>query len=165
METVHPIVMAFLIVGFPAFAIWNVGKLKWLSWLSPVLQCYLFGVILANLPIDIVVPGVSKTLMMASVPLAIPLLLFSTNFPAWMRLARRTVIAQDTDGRILLLVAPEGNLTLHQLSAFLTDSDMNLDIAINLDGGPSSGILLAQPDQKIPAISPLPVVITIATHQ
>jgi hypothetical protein len=75
--------------------------------------------------------------------------------------ARRTVIAQDREGRILLMVAPQGNLTLHQLSAYLTESDLNLDIAINLDGGPSSGILLAEPSENIPAISPLPIVITV----
>ena len=75
--------------------------------------------------------------------------------------ARRTVIAQDRDGRILLMVAPQGNLTLHQLSAFLTASDLELDLAFNLDGGPSSGILLAEPLEKIPALSPLPIVITV----
>jgi len=77
--------------------------------------------------------------------------------------ARRTVIAQDQQGRILLIVAPQGNLTLHQLSAYLTDSDLKLDIALNLDGGPSSGIILAEPSETIPALLPLPVVITV--HQ
>jgi hypothetical protein len=75
--------------------------------------------------------------------------------------ARRTIIAQDLAGRVLLMVAPQGNLTLHQISAFLTGGDLDLDIAINLDGGPSSGILLAEPAEKIPAISPLPIVITV----
>ena len=50
-------------------------------------------------------------------------------------MARRTVIAQDQSGNILLMVAPQGNLTLHQLSAFLTNTDLDLDIAVNLDGG------------------------------
>ena len=75
--------------------------------------------------------------------------------------ARRTAIAQDQLGRILFIVAPQGNLTLHQLSDFLTNAGLNIDIAINLDGGPSSGILLAEPSEKIPAISPLPIVITV----
>ncbi|MFL7868247.1 MAG: phosphodiester glycosidase family protein [Anaerolineales bacterium] len=75
--------------------------------------------------------------------------------------ARRSLIAQDQAGRMLLMVAPQGNLTLHQLSAFLTDTDLGIDIAINLDGGPSSGILLAQPVEVIPALSPLPIVITV----
>ncbi len=78
--------------------------------------------------------------------------------------ARRTVIAQDKFGRILLIVAPQGNLTLHQLSAYLTGADLEIDIAINLDGGPSSGILLADPVERIPAISPLPIVITVHTR-
>ena len=58
------------------------------------------------------------------------------------------------------MVAPPGSLTLHQLSAFLTGADLGIDIAINLDGGPSSGILLVEPDEVIPALSPLPIVIT-----
>lgn len=75
--------------------------------------------------------------------------------------ARRTVIAQDRDGRILFLIAPRGHFTLHRLSLYLTESDLNLDIAINLDGGPSSGILLAEPREVIPSQSLLPVVIVV----
>jgi hypothetical protein len=75
--------------------------------------------------------------------------------------ARRTVIGQDQDGRMLLMVADQGYFTLHQLSVYLTESDLNLNIAINLDGGPSSGILLADPQEIIPAQSLLPLVITV----
>ena len=73
--------------------------------------------------------------------------------------ARRTVIAQDQEGRILLLVAPRGYFTLHALSVYLAKSDLKLDIAINLDGGPSSGILVANPQETIPAQTLLPFVI------
>jgi uncharacterized protein YigE (DUF2233 family) len=73
--------------------------------------------------------------------------------------ARRTVIAQDQDGRILFIVASRGYFTLHQLSVYLTESDLHLDIAVNLDGGPSSGILIAKPQEIIPAQGLLPVVI------
>lgn len=65
--------------------------------------------------------------------------------------ARRTVIAQDKDGRILFIVAPQGYFTLHQLSVYLTESDLNLDIALNLDGGGSTGILVANPRELIPS--------------
>ena len=75
--------------------------------------------------------------------------------------ARRTVIAQDTDGRILLMVAPEGYFTLHQLSVYLTGSDLNLDIAVNLDGGGSTGILVAKPPELISPTRPLPFVILV----
>jgi hypothetical protein len=75
--------------------------------------------------------------------------------------ARRTVIAQDKEGRILFIVAPLGYFTLHQLSVYLTESDLNLDIAINLDGGGSTGIFVANPRELIPSTRPIPFVILV----
>jgi len=75
--------------------------------------------------------------------------------------ARRTVIAQDRDGRILLMVAPQGYFTLHQLSVYLTESDLDLDIAVNLDGGGSTGILVANPRELISPTRPIPFVILV----
>jgi exopolysaccharide biosynthesis protein len=75
--------------------------------------------------------------------------------------ARRTVIAQDGEGRILFLIAPRGHFTLHQISRYLAESDLNLDIAINLDGGPSSGLMIANPREVIPSQSLLPIVIVV----
>ena len=73
--------------------------------------------------------------------------------------ARRTVIAQDRDSRILFIVTPQGYFSLHQLSAYLTESDLNLDIAINLDGGGSTGLLVAEPREIIPSKVLLPFVV------
>ena len=78
--------------------------------------------------------------------------------------ARRTVIGQDEHGRVLFLVASFGYFTLHQLSLYLTESDLELDVAVNLDGGPSSGLRLAQPLEEVPAFSFLPIVITVSAH-
>ena len=78
--------------------------------------------------------------------------------------ARRTVIGQDTDGRILFIVAPQGYFTLHQLSVYLTESDLNLDIAVNLDGGGSTGLLVADPREIIPPDRSLPFVILVYTR-
>jgi uncharacterized protein YigE (DUF2233 family) len=75
--------------------------------------------------------------------------------------ARRTAIGQDQRGRILFIVAPQGYFTLHQLSVYLTESDLNLDIAINLDGGGSTGVLLSSPREIIPPTRPLPFVILV----
>lgn len=75
--------------------------------------------------------------------------------------ARRTVIAQDQEGRILFMVAPLGYFTLPLLSAYLTESDLNLDIAVNLDGGGSTGILIADPHEIISSTRPLPFVILV----
>jgi hypothetical protein len=75
--------------------------------------------------------------------------------------ARRTVIAQDRQGRILFIVAPQGYFTLHGLSAYLTGSDLDLDMALNLDGGGSTGLLVANPREEIPSRVLLPFVILV----
>jgi hypothetical protein len=75
--------------------------------------------------------------------------------------ARRTVLAQDREGRILFVIAPQGYFTLHELSAYLTGSNLNLDIAVNLDGGGSTGILVANPPEVIPSKVLLPFVILV----
>jgi exopolysaccharide biosynthesis protein len=75
--------------------------------------------------------------------------------------ARRTVIGQDKNGRILFIVAPEGYFTLHELSVYLTEANLDLDIAVNLDGGGSTGILVADPPQVIPSKVLLPFVILV----
>ncbi|MFT3890211.1 MAG: phosphodiester glycosidase family protein [Anaerolineales bacterium] len=75
--------------------------------------------------------------------------------------ARRTVIAQDRAGRILFILAPDGYFTLHNLSAYLTASDLELDIALNLDGGGSTGLLIADPHEEIPSKVLLPFVILV----
>jgi hypothetical protein len=50
---------------------------------------------------------------------------------------------------------------LHELSAYLTESDLDLDIALNLDGGGSTGIFVADPRESIPPTRPLPFVILV----
>ena len=75
--------------------------------------------------------------------------------------ARRTVVAQDGAGRVLFLVATLGHFTLYQLSHYLASSDLDIDVALNLDGGPSSGMLLAEPRVHVPSFSLLPTVITV----
>jgi uncharacterized protein YigE (DUF2233 family) len=77
------------------------------------------------------------------------------------KLSRRTALAEDRQGRILFLVAPWGAFTLHQFSLFLVHSDLELEIALNLDGGSSSGLLLSDPAEGVPALLPLPAVITV----
>jgi uncharacterized protein YigE (DUF2233 family) len=76
------------------------------------------------------------------------------------QLARRTVVGQDRRGRIVFVVSPDAFFTLKNLAAFLAASDLELDTALNLDGGPSSGLVLAGPSGltgvdswiKVPAV-------------
>jgi uncharacterized protein YigE (DUF2233 family) len=63
------------------------------------------------------------------------------------QLAPRTVVGQDRSGRILFIVSPYAAFTLSDMSRWLSISDLDLDIALNLDGGTSSGLLLRDGDQ------------------
>ncbi len=79
------------------------------------------------------------------------------------RPARRTVVAQDGAGRILFVVAPRGYLGLHEMAVFLADSDLGIEIALNLDGGGSTGLWL-NPEAggvEIDSITPVPSVIAV----
>ena len=79
------------------------------------------------------------------------------------RPARRTVVAQDYQGRILIIVAPRGYLSLHELARFLAESDLDLDVALNLDGGYSTGLWL-QADGlivNIDSLVPVPSVVSV----
>jgi uncharacterized protein YigE (DUF2233 family) len=95
---------------------------------------------------------------------AFPMLVHSGGKPGVTEddgnLARRTVVGQDRRGRIVFLVSPDLFFTLKNLSAFLVTSDLELDAALNLDGGTSSGLMLAGRDGptgvdswvKVPAV-------------
>jgi uncharacterized protein YigE (DUF2233 family) len=74
---------------------------------------------------------------------------------------RRTVVALDGNGRLLFIMAASGSFTLHELSRYLVESDLELDVALNLDGGTSTGLRLADPAEEIPAFVPLPAVIAV----
>lgn len=78
--------------------------------------------------------------------------------------ARRTAVARDREGRFLFILAPLGYFTLHQFSAWLAGSDLELDLALNLDGGPSTGLFLAAPPDQILSYTSLPEVITVRSR-
>ncbi len=75
--------------------------------------------------------------------------------------SRRTVIAQDRQGRMLLMVANWGHFSLYELSQFLAKTDLDLDVAVNLDGGTSSGLITAETGIDVPGYVPVPAVILV----
>jgi uncharacterized protein YigE (DUF2233 family) len=76
------------------------------------------------------------------------------------RASRRTVVAQDRQGRVLLLIAPRGYLSLHSLAVWLAESGLDLDVALNLDGGTSSGLWIDGGPQ-IESLIPVPVALGV----
>lgn len=80
------------------------------------------------------------------------------------RSTRRTVIAQDTSGRIILLATPVLGLTLRDLSAYLPTTDMNIVTAFNLDGGRSTLMVMniaGSPESIVTSIDSVPAVLAI----
>jgi uncharacterized protein YigE (DUF2233 family) len=79
------------------------------------------------------------------------------------RSTRRTVIAIDSSGRVLLIVTPRIGLTLLDLAAWLAQSDMEIVDALNLDGGGSTMLHLQDVDQRFNTTSfdPVPAVLAV----
>jgi uncharacterized protein YigE (DUF2233 family) len=73
--------------------------------------------------------------------------------------SRRTVVAQDATGRIILIIGPEFRFSLHELAVWLAESDLDIDIALNLDGGTSSGLWGMGYDSVVNSNIPVPAVI------
>jgi uncharacterized membrane protein len=68
-------------------------KVKLIELLSPVVCCYIAGIVLGNLPLGFSLKETVTPVTEGSVLLSIPLLLLSTDFPAWLRLAPKTVVS------------------------------------------------------------------------
>ena len=66
--------------------------------------------------------------------------LLNPEIPNDARTARRTVVAVDRSGNLLFIATPASAFTLHGLAVWLANSDLDIDTALNLDGGSSSGI-------------------------
>lgn len=77
--------------------------------------------------------------------------------------ASRTIAAQDSSGRILLMTTTYGQLTLRNAQKWLLESGLEIEIAFGLDGGKSSGMLVETPRGTIfyNSIEAVPVVIAL----
>jgi exopolysaccharide biosynthesis protein len=77
------------------------------------------------------------------------------------RFSRRTVIGQDTTGRIIIMATPFLGLTLLDLSAYLPTTDLNLVNAFNLDGGRSTLMYIRSPEYILNSVDAVPAVLAI----
>lgn len=64
------------------------------------------------------------------------------------QLAPRTVVAKDEEGNILFIFTKKYYFSLYTLQNYLQDSDLNIDIALNLDGGPSTGYFFKGKEER-----------------
>ncbi len=87
-----------------------------------------------------------------------------TQFNANAASQRRSIIAEDTHGRLLLIVSPGQAFTLDELADVLVASDLSIKTALNLDGGASTGLYVNAGSQHVAvdALATLPIVIIVA---
>jgi uncharacterized membrane protein len=89
----YQIVQAGIICLFPLLLLLFQHRVRASRWLSPVVLCYLLGIGVRNLSHLPLSDGLSMKFSEGTVILAIPLLLFITDFRAWLRLARTTLLS------------------------------------------------------------------------
>jgi len=80
--------------------------------------------------------------------------------------ARRTVVGQDSEGNLLFVLAPRGTMSLHELAVLLSEQGLGLDVALNLDGGRSSGMWLrgTEWDVTIDSVASVPSAVVVFRH-
>lgn len=81
------------VIGLPFLITKLEKRIKLIEWLSPVVCCYGLGILLGNIPGVVWDPKLARTLSEASIMLSLPLLLLATDFPAWFKLAKTTIIS------------------------------------------------------------------------
>ena len=89
--------------------------------------------------------------------------LLNPNIPNDARVARRTVVAVDRSGNLLFIVTPSSAFTLHGMGVWLANSDLDLDTALNFDGGSSSGLAVWTPTGEwgFDSSNRVPAVVTV----
>lgn len=98
---------------------------------------------------------------------AYPMLLLPGRQPAYPPRdgdrARRTVIGLDEEGHVILLLVDGPIFSLVELADWLAESNLNLQTALNLDGGRSSALAVTAGGTRtvIPAYVDLPIVIAV----
>jgi exopolysaccharide biosynthesis protein len=80
--------------------------------------------------------------------------------------SRRTLIAQDSAGRIIIVVIPYQFITLNDLQTWLLASDLDVQIALGLDGGRSTGMVISTPGYSAvyASLDKVPDVIAVYTR-
>jgi uncharacterized protein YigE (DUF2233 family) len=73
--------------------------------------------------------------------------------------ARRTIIGQDSQGRVIIMVSATFGLGLYNLSAYLPTTDIDFVNAFNLDGGGSTMLYIAPTDSYVRSFDPVPAVL------
>lgn len=89
----NSILLLVLLLGFPALVLWLEPRLRPVRWLGNIVVCYIFGLLLGNLPGVNLPVELRSTVSEISVSLAIPCLLFSANLLMAVRQAKKSLFS------------------------------------------------------------------------
>ncbi len=101
-----------LALGVPVLVLWLEPRSRVVRFLSPVVVCYGVGMLFGNQPWVAFDDDVALGTCNVTVALAIPLLLYSTDIVAWLRLAKSTVISFFLCMLAVMLAAAAAHLLL-----------------------------------------------------
>jgi uncharacterized membrane protein len=87
------ILFILFILTFPSLVIYLEKNYKIIKWVSPIVICYLLGILLGNIDIIPINQKVPNEISRISISLAIPVLLFNSNFMEWIRYAGKTLMS------------------------------------------------------------------------
>ncbi len=77
------------------------------------------------------------------------------------RRTRRSVVAEDGAGRVLLLTTPLLGMSLADLSAYLPESGLDIRTAFNLDGGGSTMMFVKHKKHKLQSFDAVPTILAV----
>lgn len=83
----------------------------------------------------------------------------SQTNPNENRSSRRTAIAMDAQGRIVIISTPLLGMGLYDLSQYLAATDLQLMNVVNLDGGGSTMLMNVPFNYQILSLDPVPIVL------
>ncbi len=129
---------ALFVLFFPLLLMWSESRIKIVGWISPIILCYAVGLLLANLPFIDVPKEMATTLSEVAVPLAIPLLLVSTNIRKWLAGAKGAIAS-------FLLCVTAVTITA-SIGAFLFENQLE-------DSWKLAGMTMVPPPQNPPNAS------------
>jgi len=87
------IIQVAFVVLFPALVLYLEQRYKVIQVVSPIVICYVIGIVLANLPFLNLNKSLFSEISVISISLAIPLLLFNSNVLDWVNHAGKSILS------------------------------------------------------------------------
>ncbi len=116
--------------------------------------------------LDSAIPSSIRVTSTISIMQSFPVIIHKGGLPGIEedseKIARRTILAKDKIGNFLIIIVDQTPVSLYNLMQGLLASDLDIDIALNLDGGPSTGLIANSNNHQksIIPLTPLPQVVS-----